>query len=490
MKPLNPPERRVLTPSSLNREVRFHLENGFGLVWLQGEISNFVRPRSGHLYFSLKDSGAQIRCAFFKGRSQFCKAQLADGQQVLVRGKVSLFEPRGDYQLIVDYAEDAGEGELRRQFDALKQRLAAEGVFDQARGRPLPRFPRTIAVITAATGAAIQDVRSVVSRRFPIANLVLFASEVQGKTAATTLRDALRRAIATSPQVILLTRGGGSLEDLWSFNDEGLARDIAASPIPVVSAVGHEIDFTIADFAADYRAPTPSAGAELITPDIKQVEGEVEKLTRAMQRCHRVLAEQLAQWVDRLEHRLYQASPERTAAAAQDRVARLSSQLSGRTSAHLDSHQQRVAGIHARLLRAHPRRQLDSARLLRGQLVQRLDRAIALQLSRHAQVANAVQQRYTHLASKNPLLDPERAVRALQDRIASAIRDQLEGANRRTRMATRTLTALSPEGVIERGYSLTFDTETGALITTATETRSGQSLSTRLKDGTIQSTVD
>lgn len=490
MKPMNPPERRVLTPSSLNREVRFHLENGFGLVWLQGEISNFVRPRSGHLYFSLKDSNAQIRCAFFKGRSQYCKAQLADGQQILARGKVSLFEPRGDYQLIVDYAEDAGEGELRRQFDALKQRLAAEGLFDQARARPLPRFPRSIAVITAATGAAIQDVRSVVSRRYPIARLTLFASEVQGKTAAVTLRDALRRAIAAAPHVILITRGGGSLEDLWSFNDEALARDIAASPIPVVSAVGHEIDFTIADFAADYRAPTPSAGAELITPDMDQLAREIEKLARAIQRCHRVFADQLAQWIDRLEHRLMQASPMRTTGIAQNHIQRLCLQLSGKVRGALTGRGERLASVQSRLARAHPRRQFDMAMRQRRQLVQRLRHATAAQLDRQSRAALTIEDRFARVAKHTPLREPQRQVTLLAVRLQKAMLAKIDSASRQTRLASRTLDALSPSGVLERGYSLTFDAGTGALVTSRKQAKSGQSLSTRLRDGTIRSTVE
>src|SRR5579871_6168918 len=262
------PERKVISVSDLNRAARGLLEGGFPLLWVEGEISNLARPASGHLYFSLKDSQAQVRCALFRNRNLLLRFKPADGMHVLVRGRVSLYEPRGDYQFIAEHMEEAGHGALQRAFEELKQKLTAEGLFDAARKRPLPAAPRSIGVITSPSGAALRDILSVIRRRYPLARVVLYPVPVQGEGSgakiAAMLRTASERADA---EVLILARGGGSLEDLWAFNEENVARAIRASRIPVVSGVGHETDFTIADFAADLRAATPSAAAELIVPD-------------------------------------------------------------------------------------------------------------------------------------------------------------------------------------------------------------------------------
>lgn len=257
----------VLSVSALNRQARLLLEGRLGEVWVRGEISNYRRPGSGHWYFTLKDEGAQVRCAMFVNRNRFSKLQPVDGAEVVLRGRVSLYEGRGDYQIVVEHMEPAGEGALRAAFEALKERLAAEGLFGAERKKALPEFPAHLAILSSRSGAALRDVLSIVGRRFPCLRVTLIPVAVQGPDAERQLLDALQRIPALKPDVVLLTRGGGSLEDLFAFNSEPLARAIAACPVPTVAAIGHETDFTIAEMVADLRGPTPSAAAELLTPD-------------------------------------------------------------------------------------------------------------------------------------------------------------------------------------------------------------------------------
>ena len=278
-----PPSRHILTPSTLNRLVRDLLEDALPLVWIEGELSNVARPASGHLYFTLKDANAQVRCAMFRPKAIGLRFRPADGAHVLVRARVGLYEPRGEFQLVAEHMEPAGEGALQREFEQLKARLDAEGLFDRSRKRPLPAFARRIGVITSATGAAVRDVLSVLSRRWPLAEVDVLPVPVQGREAPPAIVSMLRRASASGRyDVLLLTRGGGSLEDLWAFNDEQVARAVHASAVPVVSAVGHEVDFSIADFVADLRAPTPSAAAELLVPDAAAAEPFVNAWTRPL----------------------------------------------------------------------------------------------------------------------------------------------------------------------------------------------------------------
>src|SRR3984885_11643629 len=279
------PERDIYSFSRLNREVRVLLERGFGSLWLEAEISNFAKPSSGHWYFSLKDATAQVRCAMFRQRNMLCAFTARDGQKVLVRARIGLYEPRGEYQLIVDHMEDAGLGALKRQFEELSAKLAAEGLFAAERKRPLPMIPKRIGVITSPTGAAIRDILHVLARRFAAVPVLIYPVAVQGATAAAEIAAAVRLAGRRAEcDVLILARGGGSLEDLWAFNDEALARAIVASPIPVVSGIGHEIDFTIADFAADVRAPTPSAAAEIAVPDGEEWLASLARLAQRLQR--------------------------------------------------------------------------------------------------------------------------------------------------------------------------------------------------------------
>jgi exodeoxyribonuclease VII large subunit len=303
-------QREIYTVGRLNNEARMLLEGGLPALWVEGEISNFAAPSSGHWYFTLKDRDAQIRCAMFRARNSGVGFRPKDGQQLVLRGRVSLYEPRGDYQLLVEAMEDAGEGALRREFERLKAKLAAEGLFDAALKRPLPAMPKRIAVITSPTGAAIRDVLHILARRFPPAAVLVFPTPVQGATAAVSIVEALDAAAARGDcDVIILARGGGSIEDLWCFNDERVARAIRRSAVPVVSGIGHEIDFTIADFAADVRAPTSSGAAEIVVPDratlLALVRAARERLRQAMTRqLGRVTQQQM-----HLTVRLQQAHP-------------------------------------------------------------------------------------------------------------------------------------------------------------------------------------
>ena len=320
----------AITVSQLNREARSLLEQGLGRLWVEGEISNIARPASGHVYFSLKDSTAQVRAAFFRQRQRGPVLNFKDGDQVLAYGRVSLYEARGDYQLIVEQIEFAGEGALRRQFEVLKKKLDAEGLFDEARKQALPALPQRIGVITSPSGAAVRDIVSVLGRRFPSIPVVIYPAAVQGETAPAELLAAIETAIRRAEvDVLILGRGGGSLEDLMAFNDEQLARAIAACPIPIVSAVGHEVDFTIADFVADMRAPTPSVAADLVVPNRDDWLRALQTLATRIVRLSRRALEDLGQSLDWISRRLVQSSPSATLERSATRLAILQQRLHG-----------------------------------------------------------------------------------------------------------------------------------------------------------------
>jgi exodeoxyribonuclease VII large subunit len=299
------PTEAAITVSQLNRRAKTLLEKGLARLWVEGEISNMARPASGHIYFSLKDEKAQVRAAWFRQRQRGPAHGFKDGDKVLAYGRVSLYEPRGDYQLIVEQLEPAGEGVLKRRFDALKKKLLAEGLFDEDRKRALPAVPGRVGVITSPTGAAIRDIITVLGRRFPGVPVVVYPTAVQGEAAPGELLAALQTAVRRDEcDVLIIGRGGGSLEDLWAFNDETLARAIADCPIPVVSAVGHEVDFTIADFVADVRAPTPSGAAEIVVPDQHDWLRRINALAARIARVGERAVEDRAQQVDWLSARM------------------------------------------------------------------------------------------------------------------------------------------------------------------------------------------
>jgi exodeoxyribonuclease VII large subunit len=366
-------EREIFSPSQLVRLTRDLLEDTFPLIWVEGEISNFSRATSGHLYFSLKDAQAQIRCAMFKPRSTWLRFKPADGMRVRARVRVTLYEARGEFQLIVEHLEEAGEGALLRAFEELKKRLAAEGLFDAAKKRALPKLPRHIGVITSASGAAVRDVVSVLARRFPLAQVEVLPVQVQGREAPQAIVATLNAASrARRHDVLLLTRGGGSLEDLWAFNDEGVARAIRASVIPVVSAVGHEVDFTIADFAADLRAPTPSAAAELLVPDARAIANTLRRehavLLQLMQRRLR----NAAQHLDHAYARLRTQHPRVRLRVGGERLAQLRARLGAQQpQARLVARRE-----HLQRLRQRAHAVLAARMLARGAELRELARAL------------------------------------------------------------------------------------------------------------------
>jgi len=435
-----PDTPQALSVSQLNQRAKQTLERDVGEVWVEGELSNVSRPASGHIYFTLKDERAQIRCALFRQRARFVAAPMRDGDQVKLRGRVSLFEPRGDYQLIADAVQAAGLGELLAAFERLKAQLEGEGVF--ANTRPLPFPPRKILILSSASGAAIRDVLAVLAVRWPLADVTLIPVPVQGAEAAPAMISALgllnRQARLDPDQdVVLITRGGGSLEDLWAFNNEHLARAIFHSRLPVMSAVGHEVDVTLADFAADMRAPTPSAAAERLVPD------------------QHALKQQLTQAENRLQRAM---------------------------QARLERDSQRLDTLRARL--RHPGEQLERQRQHVTALCQRLQRAMQ-------QTVQQQQARVTQLSKRLASQDMVRLHRAeqervsqLQRRLASAMQRALEVRQARLSSAARELNAISPLAVLGRGYAIAQD-EKGQVIRRAEDTTPGQKLSLRLGEGRL-----
>ncbi|MCA0394541.1 MAG: exodeoxyribonuclease VII large subunit, partial [Proteobacteria bacterium] len=372
----------ILTPSQLNTLARDLLEDTFPLVFVEGELGNVSRPASGHLYFTLKDARAQVRCALFKPKSQWLPFQPREGLKVLARGRLTLYEARGDYQLILDTLEESGEGALRRAFEQLKARLQAEGLFDAGRKRPLPAYVRRLAVITSPSGAAVRDVLSVLARRFPLVEVDVLPVPVQGEAAAAQIASMLHRAAGSGRyDAILLARGGGSLEDLWAFNDEALARTIAASPVPVVSAIGHETDFSLSDFAADLRAPTPSAAAELLVPDRNDLAQRLAGLRRRLVgvQVHRL--QRLAQRGDRAALRLAALRPQARLQAFRQRQGEALRRLEAAWQSRLQAHRATLRHARAVLQATRPQRRLQALR----------DRLEALRTRPQAAIARRLQ---------------------------------------------------------------------------------------------------
>lgn len=390
--------RQILSVTLLNEHVRDLLENSFPNLWVEGEISNLSQPSSGHLYFTLKDAGAQIRAAMFRGNNRLLNFVPKNGQQVVVKARLSLYAPRGDYQLIVEQMEEAGLGALRRAFDQLRMRLQQEGLFEQERKRPLPETVRHLAVITSPTGAAIRDIISVLERRFPGLPVTVIPVPVQGTEAA----PAIVRAIALANReagfdAILLARGGGSLEDLWAFNEEIVARAIAGSRLPVVSGVGHETDFTIADFVADVRAPTPSAAAELLSPDgeelLATLGGFEVLLTRALRTHLSRLKQQLSHLRARLRH------PGQRLQDLSQKLDELELRLQRAHAQRLRQHQQHLQYLVSRLRSRHPGERVPAMNAQLAGLQLRLQRALRQQLLTQ-------RQHLSHLAERTQLASP------------------------------------------------------------------------------------
>ena len=434
-------ELPVLTVSELNRMARRALESQLPLLWVEGEVSNFTRAASGHWYFSLKDANAQVRCVMFRGRNQFADFTPANGDHIELRALPSLYEARGEFQLGAEAIRRAGAGRLYEAFLKLKARLEVEGLFDPLRKRALPRFPRCLGIVTSPQAAALHDVLTALARRMPGLPVILYPTPVQGAGAGAQIAAAIRTAAARAEcDVLLVCRGGGSLEDLWAFNDEAVARAIAASPMPVVSGVGHETDFTLADFAADLRAPTPTAAAELASPLRQELRQQLDHLAR-----------QLRHHLARRQH----------------------------------GEMQRLDYLARRLL--HPAEQLRRQQLALNPLAQRLHRAVRTRLT-HEQL------RIARLNQR--LVTPLHAIRREQQRLDALdarARRAMEGGRVRRRLTlaglASSLAHLNPEGVLARGYSIV-QRENGAIVQDAATLDAGDSIGIRFHRGQARATVD
>jgi exodeoxyribonuclease VII large subunit len=420
------------------------IERGLGSVWLEGEISNLSRPASGHWYFSLKDESAQVRCAMFRQRNLLVRFAVRDGTHVLARGRVSLYEARGEFQVVIDHLEEAGEGLLRRRFEELKQRLGAEGLFEERHKQPLPRLPGRIGVVTSPTGAALRDILHILARRFPAIPVLVYPVAVQGEAAPREIEQALRLASQRRDcDVLIVARGGGSLEDLWAFNDEAVARAMFACPIPIVSGVGHEVDFTIADLVADERAPTPSGAAERVVPD-------------------------RAEWL-----RAFAAAGKRIHQSTRRRLNDL--RLALRTGEQ-------------RLARSHPGARLRQHAQRLDELEERLKRATRARIDR---------VRARHSAASSLLLRASPAIRVQAQRIrleaarralSAGTRSHLAELRRRFELSARTLHAVSPLATLDRGYAIVADAS-GHVLQDAALLAPGDVVETRLARGRFSATV-
>ncbi|WP_308569590.1 exodeoxyribonuclease VII large subunit [uncultured Haemophilus sp.] len=434
----------IYSVSQLNSAARQMLEGNFSQIWLTGEISNFTQPVSGHWYLTLKDENAQVRGAMFRMKNLRVGFRPQNGMQVLVRANVSLYEPRGDYQLIIESMHPAGEGLLQQQFEALKMKLAAEGLFAQNLKKSLPHFTKAVGIVTSSTGAALQDILHILARRDPSLKVVIYPTAVQGKEATAEIVQMIELANARQEvDVLIVGRGGGSLEDLWCFNEEDVARAIFRSNLPIISAVGHETDVTIADFVADLRAPTPSAAAELVS------------------RNQQELLQQLAYKQQRLEMAL-------------DRI--------------FSHHQQRLQQLRLRLQNQHPQNQLAIQNARTEQLNHRLILAMQRQLESSRQQLTVLGARLTQNPLPYRLQKQSQYLAQLQVRLNLAGNRQLTERQNRLAALCGKLDGLSPLKVLARGYSIAEDTQ-GRAIVSSKQVEIGEIIKTRLADGEIISRV-
>ena len=435
--------REIYSVSRRNFDARDLLETEFPTVWGEGEISNLARPASGHIYFSIKDERCQIRAAMFKGRNRHLDFEPENGTQVLVRARVSLYPNRGDFQLIVESMEESGEGALRRAFQALKRRLDAEGLFAPEAKLPIPALPARIGVVTSPSGAAVRDILSVLGRRFPSIPVIVYPVPVQGEGAGQRIAEMLEVANERNEcDVLLLSRGGGSLEDLWAFNEEVVARAIASSQIPVVTGVGHEIDFTIADFVADQRAATPSAAAELVTPDKTQWQKQLRGLV---------------------------------------------SQLDTLMRNELRQHREQTLWLKRRLI--HPQRYLQDLSQRADDAALRLRRACEWQLrTRQSALKSVVTDLQAHKPGKRLAMMCQ-LHEQLGQRLSRAINSRIVNKRAQFAQLARTFDAVSPQRTLDRGYAIITLKESGDVVRSPAQTPPGTAVRARLADGSVGAIV-
>lgn len=435
-------ELNVISVSELNKKAKSLLEKGIPKLWIEGEISNLAKPASGHMYFSLKDEMSQIRCAWFKQRQLQNTVNIANGAKMLALGKIGLYEPRGEYQFIVEKMEIAGEGDLKRKYEELKKKLSGEGIFSEENKSELPKLPKRIGVITSPSGAAVRDILTILKRRFPIIPIIIFPVSVQGEQAAPQIQNALKKAnLRADCDLLILARGGGSLEDLWAFNEEIVARAIFHSEIPIISAIGHETDVTISDFAADMRAPTPSGAAELAVPDqndwIKSIDNIGDKIiTIITQQIN--LKSQLSDWINK---RLSQSSPKMTVKRQIEKSINLRKMLSNSMLQNLAKQDKNIHQLKSKLNEVSPRLKIH------------------VQLSR---------------------------IKELNQKIVSCSDHFLEGLNNRMKLASKTLNSVSPLRTLDRGYAIARDAKTKNVIMSADTIEIENDIEVKLAKGEIK----
>ena len=438
-------EQSVISVSELNKKAKSLLEKGIPKLWIEGEISNLAKPASGHMYFSLKDEMSQIRCAWFKQRQLQNTLNIVNGSKMLALGKIGLYEPRGEYQFIVEKMEIAGEGDLKRKYEDLKKKLSAEGIFSEENKSELPNLPKKIGIITSPSGAAVQDILTVLNRRFPIIPIIIFPVAVQGEQAAPQIQNALEKAnFRADCDLLILARGGGSLEDLWAFNEEIVARAIFDSEIPIISAIGHETDITISDFTADLRAPTPSGAAELAVPDqhdwIKSIDNISEKINTIITQQINSKS-QLSDWINK---RLSQSSPKMTVKRQIEKSNNLKKILSSSILQNLSKQDKNIHQLKSNLNEVSPRLKIHT------------------QLSR---------------------------IKELNQKITSCSDHLLEGLNNRIKLASKTLNSVSPLRTLDRGYAIARDAKTKNVIMSADNIEIENDIEVKLAKGEIKVTV-
>ena len=438
-------EQSVISVSELNKKAKSLLDKGIPKLWIEGEISNLAKPASGHMYFSLKDEMSQIRCAWFRQRQLQNTLNIVNGSKMLALGKIGLYEPRGEYQFIVEKMEIAGEGDLKRKYEDLKRKLSAEGIFSEENKSELPNLPKRIGVITSPSGAAVQDILTVLNRRFPIIPIIIFPVAVQGEQAAPQIQNALEKAnFRADCDLLILARGGGSLEDLWAFNEEIVARAIFDSEIPIISAIGHETDVTISDFTADLRAPTPSGAAELAVPDqhdwIKSIDNISEKINTIITQQINSKS-QLSDWINK---RLSQSSPMMTVKRQIEKSNNLQKMLSSSIFQNLSRQEKNIHQLKSNLNEVSPRLKIHT------------------QLSR---------------------------IKELNQKITSCSDHLLEGLNNRIKLASKTLNSVSPLRTLDRGYAIARDAKTKNVIMSADTIEIENDIEVKLAKGEIKVTV-
>jgi len=437
--------KQVYTVSQLNIEARQVLESSFPLIWVEGEISNFSAPRSGHIYFSLKDSHSQTRCAMFRMKRQLLRFTPENGLKVLLRARITLYEARGDFQLVVEHMEQAGEGQLRQAIEQLKLKLKTEGLFENIHKKDIPLLPQTVGVITSPSGAAITDVLNIFKRRFPAIRIIIYPVQVQGENAASEITQMLKIADQRNEcDLLILTRGGGSLEDLMAFNDEEMARTIFAINTPIISAVGHEIDTSISDFVADRRAPTPSAAAELASPDQEHIEDSIRKLLQRLKQQNNTTLKNEQSLFKNLEQRLLIQSPEKQLQNKSQAIDHLENRLNQATKQIIQSNQKTHKDLVNRLSLLSPDHKISQFKIRYENLSQRLEHSIKRELS------------------------------ILKEKLQSH---------------SRVLESVSPLATISRGYAIVKD-KNNLIIRNIDDVNVGDKIVTQLSNGNLSCTVD